>query len=970
MTDRTTAPRPRIIERWFPCAEVSAASSKGWGSSNSETLIMSWFAKRPLAQSRAAVLCSLLPWPETEDEQERVKAVIREGLNACQDPDWSPAAERAHAFGIEDCARYDKNEGYDAARSDILQLLADHYPNGAEMLDPFSGRGLIPVEAARYGIQAHAIDYSPVATLASRLLIDWPFRNWDLEPLLPFESYDASPWQLGKTPRLSHDIQFVQDLVGDRWANKVDGSFPDDANGNKPWGYLWASVVPCDECGRTFPLYGSSVLRKPHPNDIGRSFELRTEGGEWSIEIVPGITDQLPTVHAHPGKKGKLAWCPYGDCGHAHSYAEHRTLSRQHYMDVSIMVVADLSGGQKVFRIPSETDRLGADQAATTLSSLSPVNGMTPRPDETIGRCNANHIAASNYGAKNWGDLSVERQNLAHSHLATTISEVGGELSAGGVSSDYTRALVGYCGAVLCRKLRLSTRGARLTTRAAKNSSREYVGDIFVNESSLAFNYDFFEVGCGGGPGSWKSVGGSPPAVERLALTDGRPGRVQRGSALSLPFGDDALDAIVTDPPYDMMIDYTDVSDLWYVWLKRALGAHDPDFAMTMDPNGGQEKSEEIIVKDSYTSDPAEHRTPAWYDAKIREAFIEHARVVHDDGVVTIVFGHNEPDVWHRLLGAISGAGLVLTGAWPANTEKGGQAGSANINTTLTLACRPAPARRPDGNVSQVDAEVRALVKRRVREVWTPSQLSYVDQKMAAVGPALEVVGRYERVLDNRGREVELDRYLPLGRQAVTDAWDMRFDGNPLEVFDRRTQFALEWVRATGRAVSAASEARWQRLAADMEEDETEGLLADNKKPKGVRFTYASEWDRPIEADAPFVDVALGAAKAWHDGSLADAAAVIRSSGYEPLEPRLWAVIEGLSKDLPEADTDGAVWAEMLRNKSGIVGAVHSAEAAEKVAAAEDAKPKHTTGSLFEPEPGADGLLFEDPNSLFGREGK
>jgi len=460
-----------------------------------------------------------------------------------------------------------------------------------------------------------------------------------------------------------------------------------------------------------------------------------------------------------------------------------------------------------------------------------------------------------------------------------------------------------------------------------------------------------------------------PSAVDRLAQTPGVPGSVQRGSALSLPFSDGALDAIVTDPPYDMMIDYTDASDLWFVWLKRALGKHHFDLAMTMDPNGGQEKSEEIIVKDNYTADPEEHRTPAWYDTKITEAFIEHRRAVHDEGVVTIVFGHNEPDVWRRLLGAIATAGLVLTGAWPANTEKGGQPGSANINTTLTLACRPAPKLRPDGDVSQVDAEVRALVKERVREVWTPSQLSYVDQKMAAVGPALEVVGRYGRVLDNRGREVDLDRYLPLARQAVTDAWDMRFDGNPLEVFDRRTQFALEWVRATGRAVSAASEARWQRLAADMEDDETEGLLADSKKPKGVRFTYASEWDRPIETDAPFVDVALGAAKAWHSGSLADAAAVIRASGYEPLEPRLWAVIEGLSKDLPEADIDGAVWTEMLRNKSGIVGAVHSAEAAEKVAVAEDAKPRHETGNLFDPPSGGDGLLFEDPNSLFGREG-
>ena len=233
----------------------------------------------------------------------------------------------------------------------------------------------------------------------------------------------------------------------------------------------------------------------------------------------------------------------------------------------------------------------------------------------------------------------------------------------------------------------------------------------------------------------------------------------------------------------------------------------------------------------------------------------------------------------------------------------------------------------------------------------------------------MEVVGRYNCVLDNRGREVDLIRYLSLARQAVTDAWDMHFDGNPLEVFDRRTQFALEWVRATGRAVSAASEARWQRLAADMAEEETEGLLAENKKPKGVRFIYASEWDRPIETDAAFVDVALGAAKGWHRASLPEAAAAIRASGYEPSEPRLWAVIGGLSKDLPLADPDGAVWAQMLRNKVGIVSAVHSAVVAEKLAAVEEAKPKYKTGHLFESSANGDESRFEDPNSLFGREG-
>lgn len=966
MTQRETAPRPRVIERWFPCAEVSAASGSGWGSSNSEILVMSWFAKRPLAQSRAAVLCSLLPWPENRDDQQRVKAVLRESLSACQDPDWNPTNNRPHAYGIVDCSRYDKSGGYDAARTDVAGLLADAYPNGARMLDPFSGRGLIPIEAARYAVRAHAMDYSPVATLASRLLIDWPFRNWDAEPDLPFRHYDSSSWRLGKIPRLVHDIELVQREVGDRWVEKADQFFPVGPAGQRPWGYLWASVIPCAECERPFPLFGSNVLQYPAKNAPGWSFELGVAKESWSVGVVAGVTDQRPTVHAIPGKKGKLAWCPFPSCGHPHEYNEHRALSRTHYHQIEMVVVVDLVGGEKIYRPPTEQDRQAVAAASDALSSAS-IDSLSMAPDERIGRCNANHITAANYGAVTFGDLSVPRQNLAHGLLSVTIREVTNDLLGAGISSDYAQALSGYSGAAFVKKLRRSSRGCFLMTYKDGRSSG--ASSVFTNESSLGFNYDSFEVGIADGPGSWPSASRVPRVIEDLATSGATPASIQRGSALSLPFADDELDCIVTDPPYDAMIDYADASDYWYVWLKRALGEHHFDFAMTTDEFGGQEKAEEIIVKDSYTADADEHRTPAWYDEKITEAFVEHCRAVHDDGVVTIVFGHNEPEVWRRLLGAVAGAGLILTGAWPANTEKGGQSGSANINTTLTLSCRPAPRRRPDGDVSQVDAEVRSLVKQRVREVWTPSQLSYVDQKMAAVGPALEVVGRYARVLDNRGREVELDRYLPLARQAVTDAWDMRFDGNPLEVFDRRTQFVLEWVRATGRAVSAASEARWQRLAADMEDEETEGLLADSRNPTGVRFIYASEWDRPINIDAPFVDVTLGAAKAWHSGSLADAAAVIRASGYEPLEPRLWAVIGGLSKDLPEADTDGAVWAEMLRNKSGIVGAVHSAEAAEKIAAAEDAKPKHATGNLFESSTARDGLLFEDPNSLFGREG-
>jgi putative DNA methylase len=929
-TDRTAAARPRVIERWFPCSEVSDASAKGWGSSNSETLVMSWFAKRPLAQSRAAILCSLLPWPHEQSEQERYKAIIREALGACQDPAWV-RGKSDHKYGIADCARAAK-DGYDAARADVLGLIHESYPNGARVLDPFSGRGLIPLEAARYGIEAHCIDYSPVATLASRLLVEWPFRNWDSEPDLPLDDYDGSGWVLGGG-RLAYDIDMVHRAVGAQAAALADRYYPDGTNGKKPWGYLWAAVMACTECNRLFPMYASNTLSGPSParRDPGQSFEIDYEAETWMVRVVPGQTDQAPTLRRPPGRQqGKSAWCPYPECGHAHERAEHARRSRDYFDAPVALVVGEVIDGHKVFRPMTNSERTAIDAAVADAAGLPKINGLPWIPDEGIGICNTSKVQATNYGAVSFGDLMVTRQNIATGAYAAAIADLGSRLVDAGVSQDYAQALTGYSAAVLARKIRRSTRGARLEHALGK------VGDIFVNESSIGFNYDFFEAGIGEGPGTWASISGTPAAISRLIRTPGRAGTVQRGSALNIPFADDYLDAVVTDPPYGDMIDYADCSDLWFVWLRRALRGLHFDFGFTADSRGGQEKGEEIIVKYDYTSDRSEHRTPAWYRSKIAEAFTEHSRVVADDGVVSIVFGHNDPDVWAELLGAISEAGMVLTGAWPARTEKGGQAGSANINTTLTLACRPAAPHRPEGSHRQVVAEIKALVKERVDTVWTPSQLSYVDQKMAAVGPALEVVGRYARVIDLRNNEMPLTAYLPIARQAVTDAWDMRFDGQPLEVFDLRTQFALEWLRSFQRSVAAASDARWARLAAGIDDDAA-GLLVNVKNPSGVRLAYANEWKGQVEADAPFIDVALAAAKAWQAGSLADAAEVMRVAGYDPAEERLWAVIMTLSKELAPTDTDGAVWAEMVVQKKAMIGAVRSAAASVDAAAREAA---------------------------------
>ena len=150
-------PHARMIERWFPCAEVSEASHAGWGSGNSESPLFPWFAKRPLAQARAAVLTSLLPWPDDEAEQQRTAG---------------PRASR------HDRLRLRARGGRRRTRRS--------YHDGASMLDLFSGRAMIPLEAARYSARAYGIDYSPVATLAGALLADYPLRDWSQEPPIPF----------------------------------------------------------------------------------------------------------------------------------------------------------------------------------------------------------------------------------------------------------------------------------------------------------------------------------------------------------------------------------------------------------------------------------------------------------------------------------------------------------------------------------------------------------------------------------------------------------------------------------------------------------------------------------------------------------------------------------------------------------------------------------------------------------------
>ena len=410
-----------------------------------------------------------------------------------------------------------------------------------------------------------------------------------------------------------------------------------------------------------------------------------------------------------------------------------------------------------------------------------------------------------------------------------------------------------------------------------------------------------------------------------------RPGRFRQASAVALPFRDGSVDAVITDPPYSNMIDYADASDLFYVWLKRCLFDVFPDLFAD---GGLQDKSEEIIVKRGNA--PGEHRTKDFYELMLGRAFAEAKRVLRPDGHLVVVFGHSDPDAWRRLLGALHDAGFVVTSSWPSRTETA-STGVASIKVTVTIGCRVAAPGRRVATASEVDREVAEAVNTAVRE-WDRDGLALTDQLMAAYGPAMEVYGRYSKILKPDGTPADLDRYLTLARTAVRDATALRLDELPLETFDAPTRFAVFWQRLYARADVPKGEARFLAQADNLRLEDMRGALLSESK-SGFKLRVDAP-DHVTERSSTF-EVARAMAAAWNKGATEAVASVLNAADRQPNDVHLWAVVGEIVRQLPPSDPVATALAAVQRNASTI-GAL-----AQRVAAEERATNSQLTLDAF-----------------------
>lgn len=887
-------PGTRMIDRWFPVAAVDEACGTPAGSGRIEKAIFTWFASRPIAQARAAALTSLLPHDAT------LKPLIDE------------AVRHGDAGVMETLAN---------------QVSRSYGSRPPVVLDMFSGRAIIPLEAARAGAQAIGTDLSAVATLAGRLLTDYPARDWSTEAPLPYGADSSTEGVLdfgsGQTSsRLARDVELVLEEVGRRVAERMEPYYPRNKWGEFPWGYLWVITMPCDGCKCPFPLLGSLILRYPckKAGDAGQSLHLNLEKDSWRVDVIDGPPVQQPTYASGlradgTKKKGKTARCPI--CGHIHPLETVKSKGAAGEYEDRLLVVADTDEhGKRFFRLPTAEEV----RAPAGVSLKRDVAGpYTAVPDELIPEGNVHTVMASGYGYRCFGDLMCDRQTLSFLTTVEEIRAVHDQLCAAGVSSDYARALSSYAASVLCKRLRRSTRGVRVLQHGAADGSRrsyEQTSDLFSNECVIYFQFDFFEAGPGRGAGTWSSVSTSAVQAIRKVLSEpsGRPVRVRMASATALPLRDASVDVAITDPPYYDMVEYADASDLFYVWLKRVLYDIEPDLfgPDTQQSDGLQDKNQEIIVRRVHEPRRVKHDTE-FYESMLAKSFAEASRVLKADGHLVVVFGHSDPDAWRRLLGALQTAGFVVTSAWPSRTESASSR-VASIKVTVTIGCRVAPQRRPRGMASEVDLEVAEAVAERVRQ-WDGDGLALEDQLMASYGPAMEVYGRYRQVINPDGSDADLDRYLNIARRAVRDAVRLRVDELPLESFDAITRFAVFWLRAKGRSEVSKGEARFFAQADELRlADLRDRILAESR----AGFRLRLDDPGPLTASACVFEVVRGIAHAWDQGGTEAVADLMHLAGREANDQHVWAVVADLASHLPASDKTAKALAGIKRTSSTI----------------------------------------------------
>ena len=783
----------KLIEVALPLEEINRQSSreKSIRKGHPSTLHL-WWARRPLATARAVLFSQLVDDPSAryEDFLEAARAAGESDPEAVARA--RVEAERRRLFTLITRMVNWNNIGDEhllrEVREEIRRSTGDDPP---AVLDPFAGGGSIPLEAQRLGLEAHASDLNPVAVLINKALIEIPPRFAGRPPVFPDADDGTRTWP--GAHGLAEDVRRYGEWMREEALRRIGHLYPKaqlpDGGEATVIAWIWARTVTCPNpaCGIEMPLVRSWWLGKKKGKEVYIVPTVVGDHIEYSIGHDP---KKAPTTGTISGGKGRCLTC---DALVENAYIRRQATSKG--LGQQLIAIVAEGDRQRIYLEPTQAQ---GDVAVGTERPADVPTQMVPTPNHDVDRLPM-------YGMPTWGDAFTTRQLVA----LTTFSDLVGEARervlrdalAGGMSegssleSNGTDA-VAYADAVSTYLALAGSRQAdRLSSLSTWQSIGEKVRNVFARQA-IAMAWDFADVN----PFS-SSSGNFSSQVEWVTnVIEYLPTSISCGVANQSNSTACLYENVVisTDPPYYDNIGYSDLSDFFYVWLRRSLkGIHPRLLSTVLVPK------EEELVANPYRHGGRDGAKDFFEDG-FERVFARARRNANPDYPMTVYYAFKQSETtaagrgstgWATILGAMIRSGWTITATWPMRSERGGRMTSVGTNalaSSIVLVLRPRPEDAPIIDRRGLMRELRASLPGAV-ETLRSGGIAPVDLAQAAIGPGMGVFSRYSRVVSPDGSDMSVAEAL-MQINAVLDEVLTDQDDD----LDPDTRWCLSWYETRG----------------------------------------------------------------------------------------------------------------------------------------------------------------------------